>query len=296
MDMTNDHGGSSPMAVLVTGASTGIGEHCALELARMGFEVFAGVRRPEDGEAIRAKAQGTLEPVIMDVTRPETIQNARARIEEHTGDRGMVGVVNNAGIVVAGPMEFVPLDELRKQLEVNVVGQVAVTQAFLPLLRRSHGRVVNIGSIGGRMAVPFTGCYGMSKFAMEAFSDVLRMELKPWGLHVALIEPGAVKTPIWSKSRDTGVALREALPADAAILYGPQLDQLLKVVAVMEKRGVEPAEVTRAVVHALTSPKPKPRYVVGREAKAQALIRRLLPDPMIDNLVLGQMGMPKGPR
>jgi NAD(P)-dependent dehydrogenase (short-subunit alcohol dehydrogenase family) len=294
--MVNDHGGASPMAVLVTGASTGIGENCALELARMGFEVFAGVRRSEDGEAIRARAEGTLQPVILDVTRSETIEAARARIEEHTGDRGMVGIVNNAGIVVASPMEFVPLDELRRQLEVNVVGQVAVTQAFLPLLRRSHGRVVNIGSIGGRMAVPFTGCYAISKFAMEAFSDVLRMELKPWGLHVALIEPGAVKTPIWSKSRDRGVALRDAMPGPAGELYGPQFDQLLKVVAVMEKRGVEPGEVTRAVVHALTSPKPKTRYVVGREAKAQAVIRRVLPDRAIDNLVLGQMGLPKGPR
>jgi NAD(P)-dependent dehydrogenase (short-subunit alcohol dehydrogenase family) len=164
-------------------------------------------------------------------------------------------------------MEFVPLDELRRQLEVNVVGQVAVTQAFLPLIRRSHGRVVNIGSIGGRMAVPFTGCYGMSKFAMEAFSDVLRMELKPWGIHVALIEPGAVKTPIWSKSRDEGCRRREAVMGPAMEkLYGRRSTRLLKVTAVMEKRGVEPEEVSRVVVDALTS-ETRTRYVVGREAK-----------------------------
>jgi NAD(P)-dependent dehydrogenase (short-subunit alcohol dehydrogenase family) len=293
MSMTESNG-TTPKAVLVTGASTGIGESCALELARMGFLVYAGVRRVEDSNSLRAKAEGRLEPVILDVTKPESIEATRAHIERATGDAGMVGIVNNAGIVVAGPMEFVGLDDLRRQLEVNVVGQVAVTQAFLPLLRKSRGRVVNIGSIGGRMAVPFTGCYAISKFAMEAFSDALRMELKPWGMHVALVEPGAVKTPIWSKSKETGSAMRAEMPEGANALYGAQLDQLIKISSVMEKRGVDPGEVSKVVIHALTSPKPKTRYVVGREAKAQAMIRRVLPDRMIDNIVLGQMGLPKG--
>lgn len=290
----SEQNGAAPKAILVTGASTGIGECCALDLARMGFDVYAGVRRVEDGNALRSRAQGRLEPVILDVTQQETIDAAREHIAAATGDRGMVGVVNNAGIVVAGPLEFVGLDDLRRQLEVNVVGQVAVTQAFLPLLRKSRGRVVNIGSIGGKMAVPFTGCYAISKFAMEAFSDALRMELKPWGLHVALVEPGAVKTPIWSKSKETGDAMRAEMPAKVDELYGPQLDQLIKISGVMEKRGVEPGAVSEAVIHALTSPTPKTRYVVGREAKAQAIISRLLPDRMKDNLVLGQMGLPKG--
>lgn len=293
--MTPSDNGAPPIAVLVTGASTGIGEVCALDLARRGFQVFAGVRRNEDGEALKSKAEGQLEPVILDVTRIETIDAARKMIEQKTGDRGMVGIVNNAGIVVAGPMEFVPLEELRKQLEVNVVGQVAVTQAFLPLLRRSHGRVVNMGSIGGRMAVPFTGCYAMSKFAMEGFSDALRMELKPWGIHVSLIEPGAVKTPIWNKSKESGSSLRTSMPEDAEGLYGKQLDQLMKVASTMEKQGTEPAAVAEAVMHALTSPNPKTRYVVRREAKAQAVISRVLPDRMKDSLVLGQMKLPKSP-
>lgn len=290
--MSQSHG-VAPSAILVTGASTGIGESCALDLAQMGFQVYAGVRRIEDANALRGKASGRLEPVILDVTKAETIEATRTHIERAVGDAGMVGIVNNAGIVVAGPMEFVGLDDLRRQLEVNVVGQVAVTQAFLPLLRKSHGRVVNIGSIGGRMAVPFTGCYAISKFAMEAFSDALRMELKPWGMHVALVEPGAVKTPIWSKSKETGSAMRAEMPEGVNALYGAQLDQLIKISSVMEKRGVEPHEVSKAVIHALTSPTPKTRYVVGREAKAQAIISRLLPDRMKDNLVLGQMGMPK---
>lgn len=291
--MTSSDNGAPPIAVLITGASTGIGEVCALDLARRDFQVFAGVRRNEDGEALKEKAEGALEPVILDVTDPETIAAARQLIEEKTGERGMVGIVNNAGIVVAGPMEFVPLEELRKQLEVNVIGQVAVTQAFLPLLRRSHGRVVNMGSIGGRMAVPFTGCYALSKFAMEGFSDALRMELKPWGIHVSLIEPGAVKTPIWNKSKESGTSLRTQMPEEAEGLYGKQLDQLMKVASTMEKQGTEPAAVAEAVMHALTSPNPRTRYVVGREAKAQALISRLLPDRMKDSLVLGQMKLPK---
>lgn len=292
--MASANEGTTPLAVLVTGASTGIGEYCALDLARRGFQVFAGVRRSEDGEALKSKAEGELEALILDVTNQGTIDAARGRIEEKTGERGMVGIVNNAGIVVAGPMEFVPLDELRKQLEVNVVGQVAVTQAFLPLLRRSHGRVVNMGSIGGRMAVPFTGCYALSKFAIEGFSDALRMELKPWGIHVVLIEPGAVKTPIWSKSKESGTSLRARMPADAEGLYGKQLDQLIRVASRMEKQGVDPSAVADAVMAALTSPNPKTRYVVGREAKAQAIISRLLPDRMKDSLVLGQMKLPKG--
>jgi NAD(P)-dependent dehydrogenase (short-subunit alcohol dehydrogenase family) len=287
--------GSSPMAVLVTGASTGIGECCAFELSRMGLQVFAGVRREEDGEALRARCRGSLEPVLLDVTKADTIEEARTLIEKKA-EGGLMGLVNNAGIVVSGPMEFVGLDDLRHQLEVNVTGQVAVTQSFLPLLRQSRGRVVNIGSIGGRMAVPFTGCYAISKFAMEAFSDALRMELKPWGLHVSLIEPGAVKTAIWSKTKQTGTEKREQMPHEVEALYGPQLDQLIRVAGAMEKRGVAPEEVAKAVIHALTSPKPKSRYVVGREAKAQAVISRVFPDSLKDNLVLGQMGLPKKAR
>ncbi len=287
--------GSAKGAVLVTGASTGIGASCALELERSGYQVFAGVRRNEDGEALKAKAKGALEPVIVDVTQSETIEAARRLIEGKTGGR-LAGLVNNAGIVVSGPLEFVGLDDLRRQLEVNVTGQVAVTQAFLPLIRESRGRIVNIGSIGGRMAVPFTGCYAISKFAIEAFSDALRMELKPWGIHVCLVEPGAVKTPIWSKTKETGTAKREQMPGDVEALYGPQLDQLIKVAGAMEKQGVAPEEVAKAVIHALTSEKPRSRYVVGREAKIQALISRVLPDGVKDNLVLGQMGLPKKAR
>lgn len=291
----NEGNGSSRGAVLVTGASTGIGRGCALELARIGFEVYAGVRREADGAALKSDARGTLEPVTLDVTDSATIEAARGLIASRHAD-GLLGLVNNAGIVVAGPLEFVPLDGLRQQLEVNVVGQLAVTQAFLPMIRKRKGRIVNIGSIGGRMAVPFTGCYAISKFGMEAFSDALRMELKPWGIHVSLVEPGAVKTPIWSKSKETGTAMRADMPAEATAMYGPQLDQLIKVSGVMEKRGVEPSAVAEVVIDALTAETPRTRYIVGREAKIQAVIRRVLPDRTIDSIVLGQMGLPKGPK
>lgn len=287
--------GSSRGAVLVTGASTGIGRGCALELARIGFEVYAGVRREADGAALKSDARGRLEPVILDVTDSATIEAARNLIGPRHAE-GLTGLVNNAGIVVAGPLEFVPVDGLRHQLEVNVVGQLAVTQAFLPMIRRKRGRIINIGSIGGRMAVPFTGCYAISKFGMEAFSDALRMELKPWGIHVSLVEPGAVRTPIWSKGKETGSAMRAEMPAEATAMYGPQLDQLIKISDVMEKRGVEPSAVAEVVIDALTAETPRTRYIVGREAKIQAVIRRVLPDRAIDSIVLGQMGLPKGPK
>src|SRR3954471_14417569 len=169
-------------AVVITGASTGIGATCAAHLSSLGFRVFAGVRKPEDAE--RAREAGH-EPLTIDVTDPESIRSA----VEQVGDAPLSGLVNNAGIAVAGPLEFIPIDEFRRQLDVNVVGQVAVTQAFLPALRRSRGRVVFVGSIAGRSALPFLGAYAASKFAVEAVTDALRVELRPWGIDVAVVEP-----------------------------------------------------------------------------------------------------------
>ena len=174
-------------AVVVTGASSGIGRACALHLAALGLQVFAGVRRAEDGAALQAASSARLTPMLLDVADETSIRAATDTITAAVGEAGLAGLVNNAGIGVAGPLEFLPLAEFRTQLEVNVTGQLAVTQALLPLLRQGRGRIVNMGSIGGRIAAPFVGPYSASKFALEALTDALRMELRPWGLHVAIV-------------------------------------------------------------------------------------------------------------
>ncbi|HVF10558.1 MAG TPA: SDR family NAD(P)-dependent oxidoreductase, partial [Abditibacteriaceae bacterium] len=180
-------------AVLVTGASTGIGAACALHLDEIGFQVFAGVRQAAAGLELRDKAANRLTPLMLDITSTASIAEAVGTIQAATG--GVLhGLVNNAGIVVAGPLEYVPVEEVRRQLEINVVGQVAVTQGVLPLLRAGRGRIVNIGSISGRSALPFMGPYSASKFALEAITDALRVALRPWQIRVSIIEPGAVAT------------------------------------------------------------------------------------------------------
>jgi NAD(P)-dependent dehydrogenase (short-subunit alcohol dehydrogenase family) len=179
-------------AVLVTGASSGIGEATASHLASLGFRVFAGVRKDEDAERLRERVT----PVKLDVVDEESIATARREVEEAAPD-GLAGLVNNAGVSVSGPVEFIPLEELRRQLEVNVIGQVAVTQAFLPAIRRARGRIVNVSSVGGRVALPLMSPYNASKFALEAVSDSLRREVRQFGVHVAVVEPGAIRTRIW---------------------------------------------------------------------------------------------------
>ena len=282
-------------AIVVTGASTGIGEACALRMAERGYTVFAGVRRDEDGERLVTAAKGPLTPIRLDVISPEEIEAAARTVGEAAGERGLRGLVNNAGIVVAGPLEFVPIEELRKQLEINVIGQVAVTQAFLPMLRRARGRVVNIGSIAGRIPTPFVGPYGASKHAMEALSDAFRFELAPWGIQVSLVEPGAIQTPIWKKSEATALASMESGGDALESLYGPQLEALQKGVERIVRVALPATKVADAVEHALPARRPKTRYLVGFDARVQAWIRRWLPDRLRDTVLRKAMGMPKSP-
>ena len=274
---------SAPRAVVVTGASTGIGEAVARRMDS-GFRVFAGVRKEEDAERLRS-AGANIEPVILDVTDRATIDAAAATVKEAVGDDGLAGLVNNAGVAVSAPLEFLPLDELRHQLEVNVVGQVAVTQAFLADIRTAKGRIVNIGSIGGKVAFPLAGAYAASKFAMEAITDSLRRELRPWGIEVSIVEPGGVKTPIWDRGRATADRIREDAPPESEQLYGPLIAALLKEVEVITENGMEPHEIAEVVHHALTSDKPKTRYLVGKEAKQRARAAAILPDRVFDRLV-----------
>ena len=253
-------------AALVTGASSGIGRASALRLASAGWRVFGGVRTEEDATALRGQG---IEPVVLDVRDPEQIAAAADAIGPE-----LDGLVDNAGIAVAAPLELVPLEELRRQLEVNVVGQVAVLQAVLPALRRARGRVVLMGSIGGRSALPFLGPYAASKHALEAFADVLRVELAPWGIAVSIVEPASVRTAIWTKGAEHAEAMQDAIGAEGAALYADRI-QRFRQVALERGPGIDPDIVARAVEHALTASRPRARYVVGRDAHIRAWIERL---------------------
>ncbi|HET7416011.1 MAG TPA: SDR family oxidoreductase [Solirubrobacterales bacterium] len=275
-------------SVLVTGASTGIGRTTALRLDATGWKVFAGVRREEDAASLRAEGSDRLVPVTLDVTEPDQIAAAAESIARET--EGLDGLVNNAGIAVPGPLETVPLDDLRHQLEVNVIAYVAVTQAMLPEIRRAKGRIVFLSSIGGRVAFPFAGPYHASKFATEAIGDVFRQELRPWGLKVAIVEPGSIDTPIWERGQRKAEDV-EAKAPKTNLLYGAALDKFRKLVEDMAERGIPPEKVATAIAHALESPRPKSRYLVGLDAKLQARIQPLLPTSLLDWIVARQLNL-----
>jgi NAD(P)-dependent dehydrogenase (short-subunit alcohol dehydrogenase family) len=261
-------------SVLVTGASSGIGAACVDRLARGGWHVLGGVRTDEDADRLRAQ---DVEPVTIDVTDAGSIEASVRRVD------ALDALVNNAGIAISMPVEFLPLEELRHQLEVNVIGQVAVIQAFLPQLRAARGRIVNVGSIAGRSSLPFLGAYAASKHALEAITDALRIELQPFGIEVSIVEPGGIATPIWRKGAERFQHLAAALPPDLVLLYGERMLKFREAAAAAGKRG-EPADlVARAVEHALTATKPRTRYVVGRDARRRSRVERL-PDRLRDRV------------
>lgn len=255
-------------SVLITGASSGIGEATALRLARAGWGVLAGVRADADADRLRGER---LEPVTIDVTEPATI----AAVAERLGDDPLDGLVNNAGTALAMPLEFLPLEQLRGQLEVNLVGHLAVTQALLPNLRSARGRIVNVGSIAGRSALPFLGAYAASKHALEAVTDVLRVELRPFGIEVTVIEPGTIATPIWRKGGDRFQELAADLPDELGALYGERMAAFRKAAAAAGQRAEPADEVAIVVERALSEDRPRARYVVGRDARRRALVERL---------------------
>jgi NAD(P)-dependent dehydrogenase (short-subunit alcohol dehydrogenase family) len=266
--------------VVVTGASSGIGEACARALAQRGFRVLAGVRKDADAERVAA-LHDLVEPVKVDVADQATVSELGGRV----GEEPLAGLVNNAGISVSGPLEFVPLDEWRRQLDVNVIGQVAVTQALLPALRRARGRIVNIGSVGGKVAVPLLSPYAASKFALEGITDSLRRELRPLGVHVAIVEPGAIATRIWEKGVAAADELLASAPAEAEAIYGPTIAAIRKQAAKATEEAIPPEEVAKAVQHALTADRPRTRYPVGRDAKQRIRLAGLLPDRAFDALM-----------
>jgi NAD(P)-dependent dehydrogenase (short-subunit alcohol dehydrogenase family) len=265
--------------VLVTGASSGIGEATALHLRELGFDAVAAVRKDEDAERLAARG---LRTVKLDVTDVDSIAAAR----EELGDGPLAGLVNNAGVAVAAPLEFLPLDQLRHQLEVNLIGQLAVTQRFLPALRAARGRIVNVSSIGGRVALPLVGAYHASKFALEAVSDTLRRELLTQGVDVIVIEPGGVKTPIWRKGDELATELTADLPPEGRRLYGSLIAAIrTQTTKIATETGIEPSVVAEAIGHALTAKRPRARYLVGRDAKMRAPAAAVLPDRLMDRIV-----------
>jgi NAD(P)-dependent dehydrogenase (short-subunit alcohol dehydrogenase family) len=287
-----------PLA-LITGASTGIGRATALRLSANGWTVLAGVRDPAAGEQLvadmRPGASGRLLPLSLDVTDAEQVAAARARVDEEAASAGsssrggLDALVNNAGIGVGGPLELVAADDLRRQFDVNVFAQVAVTQALLPALRRAGGRIVFLSSIGGRVAMAFTAPYAASKHAIEAFGDALRVELRSSGVRVALVEPGSVATPIWDKGRAD--AERVVIPPELQDAYGKIPAAMDKVLEDTARRGVPPEDVAATIERALTAPRMKARYIVGRDARAMLIARRLLPDLVFDRVARRALGI-----
>lgn len=279
-------------AVVITGASTGIGAACATELARRGFRVFAGVRKPRDGERLKNES-AMIKPLLLDVTDAGQIAVAAQTVERAVGDAGLSGLVNNAGIVVAGPLEILPLDLLRSQLEVNVVGQIAVTQAFLPLLRKARGHIVNMGSFNGRIAAPYMAPYAASKHALEALSDALRLELRAWGIRVSVIEPGATSTPIWDKSLAAAEAWADKANNPGMGLYASDLDAMRQATRKLAQAALPVNSVVRCVVHALTARRPWVRYPVGLRVNLLLRARNWVPDRIWDWIIERSLGLPK---
>jgi NAD(P)-dependent dehydrogenase (short-subunit alcohol dehydrogenase family) len=279
-------------AIVITGASTGIGRATALHLDRLGYRVFAGVRQEADAESLRQSSSARLSPVFLDVTAAASIQAAATTVATAVGETGLAGVVNNAGIGLGGPLEFFPIDELRRQFEINIVGPLAVTQAFLPLVRRGRGRIVLVGSIASRRASPIAGPYNASKFALEALADALRLELRPERLHVALIQPGAIATPIFAKVNAYGNDMVMRLPAEGQHRYQPMIQAVGAALRQLEKRALPPEKVALAIAHALTAVRPKTHYLVGIDARIQALAAWLLPTRLRDALILRLLRLP----
>ena len=279
-------------AVVITGASTGIGAASAVELARRGFCVFAGVRKESDGERLKDQSPNIV-PLLLDVTDAGQIAAARETVGLAVGDAGLAGLVNNAGIVVAGPLEILPLDQLRLQLEVNVVGLIAITQAFLPLLRKSQGRIVNMSSFNGRVASPYLAPYSASKHALEALSDAMRLELRAWRIHVSVIEPGATTTPIWDKSLAATDVLADKVSDDALGLYKGDLDAMRQATLKLADSALPVDTVVRCVVHALTAKRPWTRYPVGLNVKLLLRAYKWIPDRIWDWMIQQSLGLPK---
>jgi NAD(P)-dependent dehydrogenase (short-subunit alcohol dehydrogenase family) len=279
-------------AVVVTGASSGIGRATAVTLADAGYQVFAGVRRPSDGTALTKLTRGSLTPLLIDVTDPDAVSAAAATVARAVGGRGLAGLVNNAGIAFTWPMELIPAELLRRQYDVNVFGQVAVIQAFLPLLRRAAGRIVDIGSIGDRLTMPYGGPLTSSKWAFASITEALRLELRPWGIHVVLIEPASIHTEAVDKVEDDAERVLQQFDEVQRARYEASYRSMTQGAVARERDGSRPQAVADVVLRALTAGTPRTRYLVGKNAGRLAFLARWLPDRLFDRLRLRLFRLP----
>lgn len=275
-------------SVVITGAATGIGAACARRLAEAGWRVFAGVLDERQAERTRRDFPPEIIPVVFDITDPAAISGAQQEIERLLEGQPLGGLVNNAGVAITGPVECVPIDSLRRQFEVNLIGQVAVTQAFLPQLRASQGRLVNIASLAARVPTPLMGPYCASKNAMMAISDAMRQELRLSGIHVSCVEPAVIDTPILHSASRNGEALYVTYSAEARERYRPLAEPARRFNRKMARLAVSPDVVAEAVAHALTARRPRTRYVVGG-GKWGLLLLTQLPDRLRDWFVARRM-------
>lgn len=278
----------TPKTVLITGASRGIGRTTALHLADAGWTVFGGVRSDADGEALAAERPGRITPVRLDVTDAAQIASL-----DDVLPPVLDAVVNNAGVVVGGPVEGLPIDELRRQFEINLFGQVAVTQAVLPRLRASRGRIVFISSVSGRISTPMTGAYNASKFALEGIADALRLELRPWKIGVSLIEPAQTDTDLWRKADDAFDENLATLSDDHRALYARHADGFKRTIPISQKLASPADDVASAVERALTAKRPRARYVVGLGPKVQAALMQVTPAAIGDPILSRLVGVPR---
>lgn len=270
-------------AILVTGASTGIGKQSCQDLADKGYLVFAGVRKLEDGEQF--KNNPNISPIILDITKKDQIESALLTIEKRVGDHGLYGLFNNAGIALGGPLELLPLEEIRFQFEVNVVAQISILQSFLPLLRKAKkARILFTGSQSGYFTKPYVAPYSASKHALEAIVNSLRYELREMNIFVSMLQPGVIKTPIWLKSLKAGDAVEAKMDKTHFSYYQEDMAFLKKGVELSSKIGISVNEVSAKVIHAFESDQPKIRYKIGRDAKIGFLLSRL-PDSWREALV-----------
>lgn len=272
-------------SALITGSSTGIGQGVSLDLAQKGWRVFAGVRTQQDATAVRRLHPG-INPVLIDVTSEGSIAEAKQQVQDQLGDAGLSLLVNNAGVGLVAPVEFVPLQEWRRVLDVNLQGPLAVTQAFLPLLRQGEPqqrRIINVSSVAGHLALPFWSAYNCSKAGLDRLSECLRYELADQGIAVVNVKPGPVRTPIWDKSRKKSQSVLDGMPAEMQPLYGATIDKMNSMVSTTEETAIPVSEVVQVIVEAATAAQPKAVYLVGKDAT-------LLPDQAWINFTLKALG------
>jgi NAD(P)-dependent dehydrogenase (short-subunit alcohol dehydrogenase family) len=276
--------------VLVTGASRGIGAATVSRLASAGWDVVAGVRRLEDAEPLTAAHPDHVTALALDIT-----DAAQLGLLDSALPVRLDAVVNNAGVAVTGPVEAVAADELRRQLEINVVGQVAVAQAALPRLRASRGRLVFVSSVSGRIATSMFGPYNASKFALEGIADALRLEVWPWGIRVALVQPAQTDTDLWRNADRVTDAVEAGLSAEHRALYAKHIAGFRKTIPRSQRTAVPPDEVAATIERALTDRRPRARYVVGRGPRMQLLMSQLMPTRLMDATLRAATGVPRRP-